>query len=68
MPISGESKIRVFSIDQKIQNMFDYIEAFYQSEFEEPFFDFDLTQTFPILSLKDKKSLPIKEVFEESDR
>jgi hypothetical protein len=40
--------------------MFDYITVFCQAEFEEPFCDFDLTQTFPTLSLKDKKELKIK--------
>ena len=39
--------------------MFDYIEVFYQAEFEESYCDFDLTQTFPTLSLKDKKELKI---------
>lgn len=48
--------------------MFDYIEAMFQNQFEEPFCEFDLTQTFPTLSLKDKKESLIKEIFEDSDR
>jgi len=60
MPISGESKLRVFLLDDKVQRMFDYISAFHQSEFEEPFCEFDLTQTFPTLSLKDKRHLAIR--------
>lgn len=60
MPISGESKLRVFRLDEKVQSMFDYVEAMFQKEFEEPFCEFDLTQTFPILSLKDKKNHLIK--------
>lgn len=35
--------------------MFDYIDCFGRHEFEEKFADFDLTQTFPNLSLLGRK-------------
>lgn len=48
--------------------MFDYVHCFGRDEFEEKLANFDLTQTFPKLSLEDKKSMLISEVFAESER
>ena len=55
MPISGDSQIRVFKLNEKIDLMFNYVRCFHQEQFEEAFSEFDLTQTFPNLSLKDQK-------------
>lgn len=48
--------------------MFDYVSCFGREEFEEEFADFDLTQTFPRLSLMDRKEERIGDIFEGSDR
>ncbi len=31
MPISGDSKLRVFALEEKVEIMFDYIEAMHQA-------------------------------------
>lgn len=59
LPVSGNSLTRVFNLDDKILIMFEYIHCFGRGEFEEKFADFDLTQTFPRLSLEDKKEQTI---------
>ena len=43
--------------------MFDYVSAFGREEFEEEYADFDLTQTFPRISLVDRKEELIGEIF-----
>lgn len=66
--MSGNSLNRIFKLDDTVGLMFDYIHCFGREEFEEKLANFDLTQTFPKLSLEDKKGLAISEVFGESER
>lgn len=68
MPVSGDAKTRRFLLEDKIENMFTYIDCFCRDEFEEKFNDFDLKQSFPPLSLMDKKNQIIRDVFEGSNR
>ena len=44
--------------------MFDYVNCFGREEFEDEWADFDLVQTFPRLSLCDKKEREINEMFD----
>ena len=48
--------------------MFNYIDCYWRDEFEEKFNDFDLKQSFPPITLSDKKDKTIGEVFEGSNR
>ena len=48
--------------------MFDYIHCYGRDEFEDKYSNFDLTQTFPRLSLMDKKDEEIESIFEDSER
>ena len=48
--------------------MFEYIHCFGREEFEDKYAEFDLTQTFPKLSLMERKEELVGEVFEDSER
>lgn len=42
-------------LDCKVKDMFDFVSCFGREEFEQKYANFDLTQTFPRLSLIDKQ-------------
>jgi hypothetical protein len=54
-------------MDNKIGSMFEFVECFGREEFEEKNGEFDLTQTFEGLSLRDKQSLAIRDLFSTSE-
>ena len=64
--MSGKCLLYPFQKQDKVKRMFDYIHCFGRDEFEDRYADFDLTQTFPKLSLLDKKEESIEAVFEGS--
>ena len=55
LPISGKCLLFPFSKHDKVRRMFEYIHCFGRDEFEDRYADFDLTQTFPRLSLQERK-------------
>jgi hypothetical protein len=55
-----------FSQKDSIDTVFRYVSCCLRDGFENRYSDFDLTQAFPQLSLKDKKEKTLGEVFEES--
>ena len=66
--MSGKSLLYSFAKGDPVGKMFEYIHCFGRDEFEDKYADFDLTQTFPRLSLTDKKESKIEEIFEDSER
>ena len=68
LPMTGKSLIYMFGKNDTISRLFDYINCFGRDEFEDKYADFDLTQTFPRLSLIDKKSQTISDLFPDSEQ
>lgn len=67
LPISGATRVHRLLPDHKVLRLFHIVQAHYWEEFEEPFAEFDLTQTYPSLSLQPLKSKSVAEVFESSN-
>ena len=55
-----------FSQDDSIETVFRYASSCLRDGFEGRYNDFDLTQAFPYLSLKEKKESILQDVFEGS--
>lgn len=66
LPESGKSITRIFKLNSPVKDMFDYVSCFGRGEFEQRYANFDLTQTFPRLSLFDEQKKTIQEIFEAS--
>lgn len=56
-----------FSRKDKIETIFRYVSSCLREGFENRYNEFDLTQTFPQLSLKNKQDKLLGDVFEESE-
>lgn len=50
--LSNKVDIRSFDITDKVEKVFKYVSGHLREEFENKYCEFDLTQTFPFISLK----------------
>lgn len=62
------SRVHIFAFDlaDKVQKVFKYVSGHFREDFDNKYADFDLTQAFPAVSLRDKQEQTLEQVFGES--
>lgn len=48
-------QIFAFDLSDKIQKVFKYVSGHFREDFDNKYAEFDLTQAFPAITLKDKQ-------------
>lgn len=62
------SRVQLFAFDlaDKVQKVFKYVSGHFREDFDNKYAEFDLTQAFPAITLKDKQEQTLEQVFGES--
>lgn len=64
--LAHKSDTRAFDLTDTVQRLFTFVSGHLRDGFEHRHSEFDLTQAFPVLTLKDKQAATLEEVFGES--
>lgn len=64
--LPNRTDTKAFDLSDTLEKVFKYVSGHLRDGFDHKYCEFDLTQAFPALSLKDKMKQTLEEVFGES--